>query len=101
MNNFGGYDAVNVYGDEYYQSYVFTSAPGLGTIHRTGYAEEYLVDYDTKNLKFNTAFHYKTNNDAEIIYSFNYGKEQQSIKETIDTVKGIKFLQNRIEYEKR
>ena len=102
MNNFGGYDAVNVYGDEYYQSYVFTSAPGLGTIHRTGYAEEYLVDYDTKNLKFNTAFHYKTNNDAEIIYSFNYGEGTTVYQgDNRYSLKGIKFLQNRIEYRKK
>ena len=45
--------------------------PGLGTIHRTGYLEKDLVDYDTKNLKFNSAIHYKTKNNNELIYSSN------------------------------
>ncbi len=102
-NNFGGYDAVNSYGDEYYQVYSdFYGKPGLGTIHRTGYSEEYLVDYDTKNLKFNTALHYKTNNDAEIIYSLNYGEGTTVYQgDNRYSLNGIKFLQNRLEYRKK
>ncbi len=102
-NNPGGYDAVNRYGDEWSTSFSdFYGKPGLGTIHRTGYLEKDLVDYDTKNLKFNSALHYKTNTNNEFIYSINYGEGTTVYQgDNRYSLKNIKFLQNRLEYRKK
>ena len=59
--NPGGYDAVNIYGDEDltgsindYESETdnkYYIGEGLGIFHRTGYLEKDIVDYNTTNLK--------------------------------------------------
>ena len=100
-NNLGGLDAVNIYGDERgFENTNFGIYPGLGTIHRTGYSEVDLVDYDTENLKFNTAFHYKSKKENEFIYSFNYGEGTTAYQGDNRQFKDIKFYQNRLELEK-
>ncbi|MEL6720812.1 MAG: carboxypeptidase-like regulatory domain-containing protein, partial [Bacteroidota bacterium] len=82
-NNPGGFDAVNIYGDEYQSRNDFsdqaTGFPGLGTWYRTGYREEDLVDYNTRNLKTGVALHFRTNpkkveESPELIFSTNYGE---------------------------
>ncbi|MBI1305050.1 MAG: TonB-dependent receptor plug domain-containing protein [Bacteroidetes bacterium] len=79
-NNPGGYDAVNVYGDESLSANNnYTSPtdkyenPGLGYFYRTGYREVDLVNYKTENLKFNTSLNYRFNDSLELIYAFNLG----------------------------
>jgi outer membrane receptor protein involved in Fe transport len=42
-------------------------------ISRTGYAEQDLVDYDTKSLKANTSLHYRFNDKVEAIAQVNWG----------------------------
>ncbi|MES2650134.1 MAG: TonB-dependent receptor [Bacteroidota bacterium] len=42
-------------------------------ISRTGYAENDLVDYDTKSLKTSTSLHYKINSTIEAIAQLNWG----------------------------
>ncbi|WP_194777017.1 TonB-dependent receptor [Pararhodonellum marinum] len=42
-------------------------------VSRTGYDERFLVDYQAKNLKLNTALHYRITDKAELSYTFNYG----------------------------
>ena len=42
-------------------------------VARTGYREEYLVDHDAQNLKFNTSLHYRITDDVEASYAMNYG----------------------------
>ena len=71
IDNPGGYDAVNRYGDEdtdgnindvsddFNQNYL--THPGLGKFYRTGYMEKDIVDYNTNNLKFSSSLHYKLN----------------------------------------
>ena len=102
-NNLGGWDAVNIYGDERgFENTNFGIYPGLGTIHRTGYSEVDLVDYDTENLKFNTAFHYKSKKENEFIYSFNYGEGTTVYQgDNRYSLKDIKFYQNRLEFRKK
>ena len=110
--NPGGYDAVNIYGDEdtdgnlndvrgdINQNYfVF---PGVGKFYRTGYQEKDVVDYNTKNLKFATALHYKIQEDFELIYSMNYGTGTTVYQgDNRFSLNGIQFLQNRIELNKK
>ena len=99
-DNPGGYDAVNIYGDEYNRTFAFTSKPGMGTVHRNGYLDADLVDYNTENLKFNTALHLRKNNN-ELIYSFNYGNGTTIYQgDNRISLKNIQFFQNRIEFKR-
>ncbi len=42
-------------------------------VTRTGFNEKYLVDYGTRNFRFNTAFHYKLTDKTEFITQAGYG----------------------------
>lgn len=99
--NFGGYDAVNIYGDEEYSTWNSLSlAPGLGTFHRRGYKEIDLVDYNTKNNKFNAAFHFKPSVETELIYSTNYGNGTTVYQgDNRYSLKNLSFFQNRLEFK--
>ncbi len=113
-SNPGGFDAVNIYGDEYFGGADFSefalSDPGNGTIgnwYRTGYQEEDLVDYDTRNYKANVAFHFRTNpakdfDSPEVIASSSYGSGTTVYQgDNRFSLKGINFFQNKIEYRKK
>ena len=105
--NPGGYDAVNRYGDEelggYRNEYISTSQlkstyPGLGVIYRTGYNENDLVDYNTRNIKLNGALHYKIKPDVEMILSSNFGTGTTVYQgENRFSLKNILFFQQRFE----
>jgi outer membrane receptor protein involved in Fe transport len=77
--NPGGYDAVNVYGDENTtgQDYSGNEAariwPGLTIFNRKGYRETDLVDYDTENYKGNLGFYYKITPLVQANVGFNFG----------------------------
>lgn len=105
-DNPGGYDAVNIYGDEnltdgannFLGDFGRRNFPGLGIYYRTGYRERDLVDYDTENLKFNGALHYKFNKDVEAIYSYNYGTGTTVYQgDNRYSLRDIKFWQHRVE----
>jgi len=102
-NNLGGYDAVNRYGDEYYKTYSnFSTFPGLGTFHRTGYDEKDLVDYDTENIKMNMALYYKPTKKTELIYATNYGTGTTVYQgDNRYSLNGLEFFQNRIEFRQK
>lgn len=83
IGNPGRYDAVNIYGDEYSSNMDRTTAVpwltprAMGQWHRTGYRESDLVNYDTRNLKTNAAFHFRLNPEekeesVELILGGNY-----------------------------
>lgn len=100
--NPGGYDAVNIYGDEYFSGGDFSQVPalrpGMGTIYRTGYAERDLVDYNSKNLKLNSAIHYKIGKETEIIGSTNFSTGTTVYQgDNRYSLKDILFYQNRLE----
>ncbi len=108
-NNPGGYDAVNVYGDEsfepnndYTSSFSQFTNPGLGYFYRTGYQERSLVDYKTDNLKLNTSLHCRLRDSAELIYAFNFGGGSTVYQgDNRYRLDNITFWQNRIEYRKK
>ncbi len=102
MDNPGGYDAVNIYGDEFQNGYDHNnqsgSLPGLGVISRRGYYEKDLVDYKTENLKLGAAIHYKFNPNTELIFASNYGTGSTIYQgDNRYSLKDIKFYQNRVE----
>ncbi len=114
FDNPGRFDAVNIYGDEYQGRNDFSSVPisnlqagTIGNWFRTGYREEDLVDYDTRNYKANLALHFRTNPELEtqspeFIFSSSYGSGTTVYQgDNRFSLKGITFLQNRLEFRKR
>ena len=104
MNNPGGYDAVNRYGDEiaYDDGGDIKTYAGIGTYHRRGIEEKYLVDYGTENLKVATAVHYTTPRGIEGIYSMNFGTGTTIYQgDNRFSLKDILFVQNRVEIRKK
>jgi iron complex outermembrane receptor protein len=102
-DNWGGYDAVNRYGDEdpiYYNSRgLQVSKPGLGIVYREGYLEKDVVDYNTQNLKTSLGLHYKLNKTSQLIYSFNFGTGTTVYQgDNRFSLKDILFFQNKLEY---
>ncbi len=111
-SNPGGYDAVNVYGDEYINGYggnppATFENPGLGTFYRTGYREIDLVDYNTQNLKANLGLHFRVNpslkeQSPEVIFATNFGAGTTVYQgDNRFSLKNITFLQNTLEFKKR
>ena len=111
-SNPGGYDAVNIYGDEDLTGSIndyetetdnrYYIGEGLGIFHRTGYQEKDIVDYNTNNLKFATGLHYLFEEDLELIYSLNYGTGTTVYQgDNRFSLKGIEFLQNKLELNKK
>jgi iron complex outermembrane recepter protein len=108
-NNPGRFNAVNIYGDEpsYGIGVGFNSSAGLNTIHRTGYRETDVVDYNTQNLKAGAAVHIRLRPDQEfespeLIFSSTYGTGTTVYQgDNRFSLRGIQFFQNRIELTKR
>ena len=111
-SNPGGYDAVNIYGDEYRtnmdltKSELYSSFAGLGQWHRKGYKESDLVDYNTNNLKANLAFHIRTNpskkaESPEFIFSNSFSTGTTVYQgDNRFSLRGIQFFQSRLEFRK-
>lgn len=105
-NNAGGYDAVNRYGDEFSSNFFYTSlsnypSVGYGYYLREGYAEKDLVDYNTRNIKLNTALHYKITKDIEAIYASSFSTGTTVYQgDNRFSLKDILFFQNRVEIRK-
>jgi len=105
--NPGGYDAVNIYGDEDLAggndlTDDIKTYPGLGIFYRNGYQERDLVDYNTRNLKLGASFHYRFKPDLELIYSSNFGTGTTVYQgENRFSLKNILFFQNKLELNKK
>ena len=103
--NYSGYDAVNIYGDEVTtggNNYTTNlDYPGLGRIYRTGYRESDIADYDTRNTKANLGLYYKLKKDLILNYSLNYGNGTTIYQgDNRISLRDIQFLQNKIELKK-
>lgn len=104
-DNYSGYDAVNIYGDEvttggnnFSRS---TDHPGLTRVYRTGYREEDIADYDTRNAKANLGLYYKIKEDLILNYSLNYGNGTTIYQgDNRISLRGIDFIQNKVELKK-
>ncbi len=112
--NPGGFDAVNIYGDEYNPLFDQSStspwninAKASGIYHRTGYKESDLLEYETRNLKSNAAFHIRTNPEAgiespEFILASSFSKGTTIYQgENRFSLRDILFFQNRLEFKKK
>ncbi len=108
-SNPGGYDAVNIYGDEFQSANDFRdvlTSPGLGIIHRRGYEERDLVDYNSENLKLGAAFHWRLQpsmaiNSPTLILSSNFSSGTTVYQgDNRFSLRDIKFYQHRLELNK-
>ncbi len=111
--NPGGFDAVNIYGDEYRAGFDYSrESPwsdrvALGVLHRTGYREVDLVDYDTRNTKANAALHFRLKpaqefESPELILSSSFGSGTTVYQgDNRFSLRDILFFQNRIEFRKK
>lgn len=107
--NPGGFNAVNIYGDEY--SRVFSndyfSGSGLNTFYRRGYKEVDLVDYNTKNIKSGVALHFRTKpsldfESPELIIGSNFGYGTTVYQgDNRFSLRGIQFYQHKLEFRKK
>lgn len=108
-NNPGGFNAVNIYGDEYSQSYASFNDPrtGLNSFYRRGYQEIDLVDYNTKNIKAGVAFHIRTKpskdfESPELIVASNFGYGTTVYQgDNRFSLRGIQFFQHKLEFRKK
>ena len=109
QTNPGGYDAVNVYGDENLMAgmnnhsgpYGQRTMPGLGIFYRTGYHEKDLVDYDSRNLKIGSSLYYKLTPDIVAQYSYFLGTGTTVYQgDNRYSLKDILFQQHKIELKK-
>lgn len=112
-SNPGGYDAVNIYGDEYRAGFDYSrEAPwsdrvGLGVLHRAGYREVDLVDYDTRNTKASAALHFRLKpsqefESPELIIASSFGSGTTVYQgDNRFSLRDILFFQNRIEFRKK
>ncbi len=110
INNPGGYDAVNRYGDENLSPNINNAndlsavwqTPGLRRWHRTGYWEKDIVDYKTENLKASGAMHFMLTPKLELIFASNFGTGTTVYQgDNRFSLKDILFFQNRIEIQKK
>lgn len=115
LGNPGRWDAVNIYGDEFFPGSDFsdrnanltTNRAGLGIFHRTGYREIDLVDYNTRNIKANAALHFRlrpkqTYESPELILASNFGTGTTVYQgDNRFSLRDILFFQNRIELRKK
>lgn len=100
--NLGGYDAVNVYGDEFIGGSDYTAYgkdfPGLGVFYRSGYAERELVDYGINNLKASGAVHYRITPKVEAIVASSFAAGSTIYRgDNPIFLKNVRFSQNRVE----
>jgi iron complex outermembrane receptor protein len=109
-SNPGGYDAVNIYGDEFNGANDYSkvlASPGLGIIHRKGYREIDLVDYDSNNMKLGAAVHFRLQPEKEFespefIIASNYSTGTTVYQgDNRFSLRNIQFYQHRLELQKR
>lgn len=111
--NPGRFDAVNIYGDEFFPlndargTEPWGDEIGLGLYYRTGYREIDLVDYNTENIKANTVLSLRLKPDMEyespeLIYASSFGSGTTVYQgDNRFSLRGILFLQNRLELRKK
>lgn len=107
--NPGGFNAVNVYGDEFFAKYstLYDQRAGLNTFHRNGYKEIDLVDYNTKNIKAGAAVHIRTQpsrdfESPELVLTSNFGYGTTVYQgDNRFSLRGIQFYQHKVEFRKR
>lgn len=106
LGNPGGYDAVNIYGDEFVSGNFYPTIPGMGAIHRRGYQERDLVDYNSQNLKLGGAMHFRlrpgqAEQSPTLIAASNFSTGTTVFQgDNRFSLRNIRFYQHRLELKK-
>lgn len=109
MDNPGGYDKVNTYGDEnltrginnFSSLYAQRRYPGLDIYYRDGYREQDIVNYNTYNVKLSGALHFKVLKGAELVMGSNFGTGSTVYQgDNRYRLEDILFFQHKIELKK-
>lgn len=112
-SNPGGYDAVNIYGDEFFPlndatgTQPWSDEAGLGTFFRTGFQEIDLVDYGTENIKANLVMSYRLKradkeNSPQLTLASSFGSGTTVYQgDNRFSLRDILFFQNRLELHKK
>jgi outer membrane receptor protein involved in Fe transport len=104
-DNPGGYNAVNIYGDEF--SRTASAKIGIGRYYRKGYREIDLVDYNTENTKASFAAHFRLRpsmdfESPELILSTSYGGGTTVYQgDNRFSLRDIRFFQHKAEINKK
>lgn len=109
QSNPGGYDAVNIYGDENLDNsrkltglFERIDLPGIGIFHRRGYRETDLVDYKTENFKGNVGLYYNLTPEIQAVGGVNIGSGTTVYQgENRFRLKDIFFWQAKLEVKQR
>ncbi|MEL7221060.1 MAG: TonB-dependent receptor, partial [Bacteroidota bacterium] len=110
--HYAGWDAVNIYGDEYDANFDLTrvspwTTRGMTIFYRNGYKESELLNYDTENIKANMAFHVRTRpsqgaESPELIWANNYSQGSTIFQGSARfRLEDVRYLTSRLEYRKR
>ena len=103
--NPGGYNAVNIYGDEF--SRTASAKIGIGRYYRKGYKEIDLVDYNTENTKASFAAHFRLKpsmdyESPELILSTSYGGGTTVYQgDNRFSLRDIRFFQHKAEINQK
>ena len=107
-DNPGGYDAVNIYGDEFERIFDREGrVTGLGIFHRRGYREEDVVDYDSENFKANAQLQFRLKPEQDLLSPELIASSSYSTGTTIYqgdnrfSLRNIQFFQHKLELRKR
>ncbi len=106
QDNPGGYDAVNIYGDEFVSGNEYPTIIGMGSIHRRGYREKDLVDYNSRNVKVGLAAHFRLNpaksvESPTLILASNFSTGTTVYQgDNRYSLRNIRFYQHRLELKK-
>lgn len=106
QDNPGGYDAVNIYGDEFVSGNEYPTIIGMGSIHRKGYREKDLVDYNSRNFKVGAAAHIRLNpsktvESPTLILASNFSTGTTVYQgDNRYSLRNIRFYQHRLELKK-
>jgi outer membrane receptor protein involved in Fe transport len=110
--HYAGWDAVNIYGDEYDPVFDLTrvspwTTRGMTIFYRNGYKESDLLNYDTENIKANMALHFRTKpsegaTSPELIWANNYSQGSTIFQGAARfRLADVKYLTSRLEYRRR
>ncbi|MEL6718140.1 MAG: TonB-dependent receptor [Bacteroidota bacterium] len=110
--HYAGFDAVNIYGDEYSSLFDLTkvapwSTRGMTIFYRNGYQESDLLDYNTENFKANTSLNWRLQphkgaESPELIWANNFSQGSTIFQGSARfRLLDVQYLTSRLELRKR
>ena len=111
-DHYAGYDAVNIYGDEYDPAFDLTkvapwSTRGLSIFYRNGYWEGDLLEYETDNYKANMSVNLRLkpslgHNSPELVWANNFSQGSTIFQGSARfRLIDVRYLTSRLELKKR